>query len=167
MPATPRDLLKPRAQRLAEVFQSEQLQAGQANAQQIIFGLEAKAEGTTVKYELTAGEYAPDGVSLPVSIKAQAALALPSGATTGAGQKCLVLVEVNAAEEVFATASALTSGTPVLPALTAGTAAKPKRIAIAEILVPESFTVGTSKTSLCTFTAIKYSAGNESPVGGF
>jgi hypothetical protein len=167
MPATPRDREKPRAERLAEVFQAEQLQSGQANAQQIIFGLEAKAEGTTVEFEITAGEYAPDGVSLPVAIKAIAKKKLPAGATTGAGQTCLVLVEINAAEEVFVTASALTTGTPVLPALTAGTAAKPKRIAIAEILVPESFTVGTSKTSLCTFTAIVYSAGNKAPTGGF
>ena len=165
MPATPRDREKPRAQRLAEVFQSEQLQAGQANAQQIIYGLACSAE--TKKFKIEAGEYAPDGVSLPVVIKAITGQNLPSGATTGAGPTCLVLVEINAAEEVFTTASALTTGTPVLPALTAGTAAKPKRIAIAEILVPASFTVGTSEANLCTFTAIKYSAGNVSPVSGF
>lgn len=159
MPATPRDLLKPRAQRLAEVFQSEQLQAGQANAQQIIYGLELSAE--TKKFGITAGEYAPDGVSLPVTIKAITGQSVAAGAATSSGQKCIVLVEINAKEEVFQTVSALTGGTPVLPALTAG------RIAIGFIEIPESFTVGTTEVKAAMLKAVKYSAGNVSPVSGF
>lgn len=161
MPATPRDLLKPRAQRLAEVANSIQLQAGQANAQQIIFGLELTAE--TKKFGVTAGEYAPDGVSQPVSIAAAiTGVSIPAGATTGAGQKCFVLVEINAKSEAFTSVSALTTGTPVLPALTAG------RIAVGFIEIPESFTAGTTNCPTGTaLKAIKYSAGNTSPTGGF
>lgn len=159
MPATPRDLLKPRAQRLAEVFQSEQLQAGQANAQQIIWGLLLKAE--TKKFGIEAGEYAPDGVSLPVSIKAITGQVVASGAKTGAGQKCFILVEINSKEEVFQTVSALTTGTPVLPALTAA------RIAVGFIEVPEEFTPSTTEVTAGMLKAIKYSAGNVSPTSGF
>jgi hypothetical protein len=159
MPATPRDLLKPRAQRLAEVFQSEQLQAGQANAQQIIYGLELEAEAK--KFKISAGEYAPDGVSLPVVIKAITGQSVAAGAETTASQKCYVLVEINAKEEVFQTVSALTSGTPVLPALTAG------RIAIGYLSIPASFTVGTTEVKANMCVAIKYSAGNVSPTSGF
>lgn len=160
MPATPRDLLKPRAQRLAEVANSVQLQAGQANAQQIIFGLTLEAE--TKKFKVLEGEYFPDGVSQPVLIKTISGISIPAGATTGAGQKCFVLVEVNAKEEAFTSVSALTTGTPVLPALTAG------RIAVGYIEIPESFTAGTTNCPTGTaLKAIKYSAGNTSPTGGF
>lgn len=167
MPATPRDLLKPRAQRLAEVAQSIQLQAGQANAQQIIYGLELVAE--TKKFGITAGEYAADGVNQPIVIaSAITGQSIPAGATTGAGQKCFVLVEINAKSEVFTTVSALTTGTPVLPALTASDTGKGTRIAIGYIEIPESFTAGTTNCPTGTaLKAIQYSAGNVSPVSGF
>lgn len=159
MPATPRDLLKPRQERLAEVMYSAQLQAGQANAQQIIFGLELEPNATK-KFSVTAGEWAEGGASELVTFKAKTAITLTVG-TTGAGQKCFVLIELNKKEEVFQTASALTTGTPVLPALTAG------RIAIGYLSLPESFTAGTSTIEASYCIPIKYSAGNQSPVGGF
>lgn len=159
MPATPRDLGKPRAQRLSEVFTSEQLQAGQANAQQIIYGLELEAESKA--FAISKGEYAPDGVSLPVALAAKTAQVVNVGATTTTGQKCFILVEVNAAGEVFQTVSAITTGTPVLPSLTAG------RIAIGYLSIPASFTPGTTAVTGGMCIPIKYSAGNTSPVSGF
>lgn len=162
MPATPRDLLKPRQERLAEVAYSAQLQAGQANAQQIISGLELEAE--TKKFKISAGEYAKDGVSEFVITKAITGQSVPSGAKTGAGQKCYVLVEINEKEEVFTTVSALTTGTPVLPALTASAAG---RIAVGYIEVPEEFTPGTTEVKASMLKAVKYSAGNKKPYEGF
>jgi hypothetical protein len=159
MPATPRDLLKPRQQRLSEVMTSAQLQAGQANAQQIIFGLTLEANAKT--FNILAGEYQPDGVSQPIAIAAKAAIAVAAGAKTAAEQKCIVLVEINAAGEVFQTVSGLTTGTPVLPALTAN------RIAIGFIEVPAEFVPGTTTVTAGMLKAVKYSAGNTSPVAGF
>lgn len=162
MPATPRDVLKPRQERLAEVFYGAQLQSGQANAQQIVYGLEGEAE--TKKFKITAGEYFENGASEPVKIKAITAQTVASGSTTNSSQFCYILVEINEKEEVFQTVSALTTGTPVLPALTAG------RIAIFYISIPNSFTAGTTEPTegnSVKFVPIKYSAGNKAPSEGF
>jgi hypothetical protein len=159
MSATPRDLLKPRQERLAEVMHSNQLQAGQANAQQIIYGLELEPE--TKKFKVTAGEWAEGGASELLIMKAKIALSVAVGAKTGAAQACYILVEVNKKEEVFQTVSAVTAGTPVLPSLTAG------RIAIGYLSIPEEFTPGTTEVKANMCIAVKYSAGNASPVSGF
>jgi hypothetical protein len=160
MPATPRDLLKPRQQRLSEVLTSAQLQAGQANAQQIVWGLKCEAE--TKKCKVLAGEYLKDGVSEPVAFVEKTGVSFPAGCTTAAGVTLLVLVEITVGTTtVTLTPGAATAGTPILPALTAG------RIAVAQILVPESWTATSSEANLCTYTAIKYSAGNASPTSGF
>ncbi len=159
MPATPRDLLKPRQERLAEVMYSNQLQAGQANAQQIVYGLELEAE--TKKFKVTAGEWAEGGASELLTMKAKTGLTVAVGSKTGAGQTCYILVEVNKKEEVFQTVSAITAGTPVLPALTAG------RIAVGYLSIPAEFTPGTTEVTAGMCIAIKYSAGNASPVSGF
>lgn len=159
MPATPRDLGKPRAQRLAEVMSSIQLQAGQPNAQQIIFGLELEANAKA--FNVSGGEFAPDGVSQPIAVVAKNAVAVTAGAATGVGQVCLVLVELDKTGAVFQTVSAIVGANPVLPPLTAA------RIAVGFIEIPASFTPGTTAVTAGMLKAIKYSAGNTSPTGGF
>jgi hypothetical protein len=159
MPATPRDLLKPRQERLAEVMYSNQLQAGQANAQQVIWGLTVVPDGKKITVE--EGEWAEGGASELLTMKQKVGVTIATGSKTAAGQFCYVLVEVNKKEEVFQTVSAITGATPVLPALTAG------RLAIAYLSIPEEFTPGTTEIKAANIGAIKYSAGNESPVSGF
>lgn len=160
MPATPRDILKPRSQRLSEVMTSIQLQAGQTNDQQIIWGLGLKVNAThNYDFDIEKGE-----VCINQELKEIAALTeqtVPAGAETTASQTCYVLLEVNASGVLTKTVSAKTEGTPVLPALNAA------RIAIAYIAIPKSYTVGTTELKTEYFKPILYSAGNISPTGGF
>lgn len=163
MPATPRDLLKPRQERLAEVFQAIQLQSGQANGQQIISGLGIELPGEAKKFVVEAGEAAFDGVSLPQVVKKTAEQEVAAGATLTSGQNCFVLIEITKAEEpeVKQTVSAITGGTPIVPALTAG------RLAVAVLSLKGAFTPGTTKLTAAMVIPVKYSAGNVSPTGGF
>lgn len=160
MPATPRDILKPRSQRLSEVMTSIQLQAGQANDQQVIWGLGLKINAThNYDFDIEKGE-----VCINQELKEIAALTeqtVPAGAETTSAQTCFVLLEVSPAGVLTKTVSAKTEGTPVLPALNAA------RIAVAYIAIPKSYTVGTTELKTEYFKPIVYSAGNVSPTGGY
>lgn len=160
MPATPRDILKPRSQRLSEVMTSIQLQAGQANDQQVIWGLGLKVNAThNYDFDIEKGE-----VCINQELKEIAVLTeqtVPAGAETTSAQTCFVLLEVSPAGVLTKTVSAKTEGTPVLPALNAA------RIAVAYIAIPKSYTVGTTELKTEYFKPILYSAGNVSPTGGF
>lgn len=162
MAATPRDLTKPRQERLREVFESLQYQAGMSNAQQIIYGQEIELTSSGVKFVVTAGEAAWDGVSQPQATKKTAEQAVATAAKLEAGQNCYILVELTKAEEpeVKQTVSAITGGTPVIPALTAG------RLAVAVLSLKGAFTPGTTKMEAVNIIPVPYSAGNESPTAG-
>lgn len=160
MPATVRDVGKPRAERLREVAENIQYQEGMANSQQIIYGCELEINAThNYNFNITAGE-----VCINQELKAITALTaqtVPAGAETTSTQTCYVLLELSPAGALTKTVSALTTGTPVLPALTAA------RIAVAYIAIPKSYTVGTTELKTEYFHAIAYSAGNASPTAGY
>ena len=138
-----------------------QEQTGQSNDQQIVYGCTLGINGThNYNFDVLAGEVCI-GQELK-SIAAALANTVPAGAELLAGQKCYVLVEVNAAGEVFKTVSAITGGaTPVLPALTAN------RIAIAYLSLSGVFTPGTTALTEAMLKPVLYSAGNISPTTGF
>lgn len=161
MSATPRDLLKPRMQRIREVAESVQQQAGQANSQQIIYGCGLVVGSTKTDFTIDAGEVTFDGVSQPVEVAQVANTAVAAGAALSAGQNCYVLVELDKEGKTHQTVSAITGGTPVLPALTA------ERIAVGYLTLKGAFTPGTTELTAEMLKPIAYSAGNEAPTAGF
>lgn len=163
MSATPRDLLKTRQQRVAEVYQLLQYQAGQANSQFVSFGCVLAPGGTATQLAISAGEYvlAQQVISFP----AVTGQVLTSLTNTGAGQSCLVLVEADTTQPTpvltLTQGVIVSSGTPVLPQPT------PTRIALGWLAIPASFTMGTTSLTGGMCVTMPYSAGNTSPIGGF
>lgn len=159
MSATPRDLLKPRPQRVHEVYQSVQLQAGQANSQYVSFGCKVQVDATNTKFDITTGEYVL-GQSI-VSFAGLSAQNVAAGAALSAGQAVFVLLELDGSGALTQTVGAITTGTPVLPALTAS------RIAVGYLSLTGAFTPGTTALVAGNCVTLAYDAGNVSPVGGF
>lgn len=158
MAALPRDLTKPRAQRLSEVMQSIQQQAGQPNSQLIVFGCVLAVGGTASQLAISQGEYVL-GQQI-VELAAQTALAVPAGANPGAGLSVIVNVEGDSTGAVTLTPGSI-AGVPVAPALT------PAKILLGQLTIPGAFTPGTTSLTTGMLTSTPYSAGNVSPVGGF
>lgn len=173
MSATPRDLLKTRAQRVMEVYNSVQLQSGQANSQLVGFGCVLAPGGTNTQLAISAGEYVL-GQSIINFPAVTGQLLTGLGFTnTAAGQSCLVLVEADATQPTpvltLTQGVIVSSGTPVLPQPTS------TKIVLGYLAIPASFTFGTTAltaggtslapTGICVTQS--YSAGNVSPVGGF
>lgn len=160
MSATPRDLLKPRQQRVSEVYQLLQYQAGQANSQLVSFGCAIAVDATTTKFAVGAGEYVLG--QAVVSFAAQTAQVVAGGAALSAGQSAFVLIEADAAQVLYQTVGAIvSSGTPVLPVPT------PTRIALGYLSLAGVFTPGTTVLTAGMIVNLAYSAGNVSPVGGY
>jgi len=158
MSATPRDLLKPRQQRVSEVYQLLQYQAGQANSQVVAFGCQVLVDAATTKFQVTAGEYVL-GQSI-VTFNALTAQVVPGGATTAAGQSVFVLIEADAAAALHLTVGVIvSSGTPVLPQPT------PTWIALGYLSLGASFTAGTTVLTGANVVSLAYSAGNVNPAG--
>lgn len=147
MSARPRDIIKSRAQRIAEVCAAVWLKSGMADGQAVIFGGNLTATTTTVALSDTC---AVIGGAF-VDKAAQAAIAVPAGAATGAGQECIVLYEMDSAGTVTATAGAVAAtGLAVRPAETAG------RVVLGTLKVGASFVVGTTNTSTGVLTKEPY-----------
>lgn len=163
MSASPRDLLKPRSQRLLEVAESVQLQSGLADGQYVTFGCLLAPGATNTQLAISAGEYAIGGllIELPaVTAQALGALGLTN---TAAGQTCYVLVEADNAQPTpnltFTQSAIVTVGTPVLPSPNAA------RIALGYLSIPASFTFGTTALTAGMCKQIAYDAGNINPAG--
>lgn len=147
MPATPRDALKTRRQRIGEVYALNQLQAGQANSQLVSFGCQLVPGTTNTSLGITVGEFVIGQTVVPFAGIATG-IAVPAGAQTSSIQFCKVLVEVDGnnagaqtSANVFLTAGPLVTGSQSaapLPALT------PTRIAIGWLEIPSSFTPGST-----------------------
>jgi hypothetical protein len=172
MSASPRDLLKPRSQRLLEVAHAIQQQVGFADSQYVTFGCVLAPGGTNTQLAIGAGEYSLGQglIELPaVTGQVLTGLGLTN---TGAGQTCLVLVEADATQPIpvltFTQGAIVNSGTPVLPSPTAS------RIVLGYLNVPASFTFGTTPltaggTSLApsggVCVTMSYDKGNANPAG--
>lgn len=169
MAASPRDLLKPRSQRLMEVAQSIQQQNGFADGQFVTFGCVLAPGATDTELAISQGE-----VSIAqslVEVPAQAGLLLTGAEVQGviptlvAGEACYVLVEVDATGDTFylTPGATVTGGTPVMPAPTA------TRIVLGYLSLAGAFTPGTTALTAAMCITQPYSAGNVNPVaaGGF
>lgn len=161
MAALPRDLQKPRAQRLSEVAQSLQQQAGQTNTQFVTFGCVVSPDVThAYNFAVSAGEYCL-GQAL-VEFAGAVAQAVPGGADPGAGQEVIVNIEGDSSGALHLTVGAIASGgSPVAPALT------PAYILLGQLVITGAFTPGTTALTSGECVTTPYSAGNESPIGGF
>jgi hypothetical protein len=169
MPATPRDLFKSHTQRVAETTYLAQLQAGQANSQQVVSGLVAGVGATQVyQVDVSAGEAVILGQL--VSVAAVTQTALPAGATTSASQYANLLVElawaslangavVTPSVVITAGAYAASAAAAVTPPINSG------RLALAVIAVPPSFTYTSSTLLTAWFTPVAYDAGFAPDVG--
>lgn len=160
MATLPRDLQKPRAQRVSEVYTSLQLQAGQTDSQLVSFGCVVAVDATTTKFAVSAGEYVLG--QAVVSFAAALAQVVPAGANPAAGQQVIVNLEgdVNGALQTVVGAFA-SAGAAVAPALT------PARILLGQLVINGAFTPGTTVLTGANIVTTAYSAGNTSPVGGF
>lgn len=161
MSATPRDLLKPRAQRVAEVYQSIQHQAGQPNSQLVSFGCVVAVDAVTTKWAVSAGEYVLG--QQVVAFAGVTAQVVPSGAATSTAQLVIVLIEGDAAGAVSTIVGAIASGggAAVIPQPT------PAKIVLGYLSLPASFTPATTVLTSGMCVTLPYSAGNTSPVSGF
>src|ERR1039458_6558482 len=93
MPGTPRDLFKSHSQRVSETVGLAQLQAGQANSQQVVSGLVAGVAAAQVyQVDVSAGSAVVGGQL--ASSAAVLSTALPAGATTTSAQYVNLLVEL-------------------------------------------------------------------------
>lgn len=178
MPAQPRDLLKPRAQRLMEVAHAAQQETGLADGQYVTYGCKLAPGGTNTQLAISDGEYflAQSLIEFPTN----AGITLTTAANwagsvaptnTGAGQSCYCLVEADVTQPTpvvtLTQGVIVSSGTPVLPTLT------PTRIMLGYLAIPASFTFGTtaltaggyslSPTGICVTQS--YDAGNINPAG--
>lgn len=171
MPASPRDLLKPRAQRLGEVAQGIMQQTGFHDSQYVTYGAVLAPGGTNTQLAISAGEYvlAQQLTQLPaVTGQLLTGLGLTN---TAAGQSCLVLVEADATQPTpvltFTQGAIVSGGSPVLPA------PNPARIVLGYLAIPASFTFGTTPltaggtslapTGICV--TLSYDKGNVNPSG--
>lgn len=178
MSASPRDLLKPRAQRLLEVAQGIQQQTGFADSQYVTFGCKLAPGSTAANLAVSDGEYSLAQSLVQYAGTAAAGVSIASGqaiwngqtpTNTAAGQLCIVLIEADASGTLYATQGAIAnSGTPVAPSPTAN------RIVLGYLSVPASFTFGTTAltaggTSLNPTGGIcvtqSYDKGNVNPSG--
>lgn len=144
MSATPRDLVKPRPQRLGELYSLNQLQAGQANSQAVTFGCLLAADVThNYNLAISAGNFFL--AQAEVVFAGAVAQALPGGATTTSAQFMKVLVELDAAGTVYFIVGAPVTTQQSDAILPAGNAA---HISVGYLALPVSFTPGT--TSIAT-----------------
>ena len=162
MAASPRDLLKPRAQRLEEVAMGLQKQAGFHDSQFVTFGCVLAPGGTTSQLAISAGEYSLGQALVEfAAVTAQVLSGLtPALVTMIAGQSCYVLVEADASSVLYFTQSAIVSaGTPVMPSPTAS------RIVLGYLAPTGAFTFGTTALTAPFCVTQPYSAGNVNPSG--
>lgn len=161
MSATPRDLLKPRQQRVSEVYSLLQLQAGQANSQFVSFGCVLAPGGTNTQLAISAGEYVL-GQSV-INFPAVTGQAITTAPTLTSGQSVYVLVEADTTQPTPAltltNGVVVTSGTPVLPQ------PNPARIALGYLSLTGAFTPGTTPLTTPMCVTLSYSAGNVNPAG--
>lgn len=161
MSAQPRDLLKPRAQRLQEVYTAAQEQVGLADGQMVAFGCVLAPGATPQQLAISAGEFVSAGsvLNLP-AVTGQVLTALTNLA---AGQSCYVLVEADMTQPtpvLTLTQSAIVAaGLPVMPSPTA------TKIVLGYLSLAGVFTMGTTALTgpMCITQA--YSAGNVNPSG--
>jgi hypothetical protein len=143
MSALPRDLSKPRNQRIGEVSQLLQYQAGQANGQLVAYGCLLSADVThNYNVAVSAGEFYI--AQSDIQFAGAVAQGLPSGATTTSAQYLKVLVELDAAGNVyFIVGSPVTTqqSDAVLPAGVA------THISVGYLAIPPSFTVATTSVA--------------------
>lgn len=163
MAASPRDLLKPRSQRLAEVAEATQLQTGMADGQTVTFGCVLAVGGTPAQLAISAGEYTLGGptlVELPaVTGQVLTGFSIP---TLSAGQSCNVLVEADATQPtptLTLTPGAVTTGVPVTPS------PNPARIVLGHLALAGAFTPGTTSLTSPMCVTETYNAGNVNPAG--
>lgn len=162
MAASPRDLLKPRAQRLKEVAEGLQNQQGFADSQFVTFGCVLAPGSTAPNLAISSGEFslAQALVQYAGTVAAGVVLTGLGLTNTGAGQSCYVLVESDAAGVLSYSQSAIvSSGTPVMPSPNAG------RIVLGYLNIGASFTFGTTALTAPMCVTQPYSAGNVSPSG--
>jgi hypothetical protein len=166
MSATPRDLLKPRAQRLAEVYQSLQHQAAQSNSQIVTFGCVLAPGGTNTQLAISAGKYVLGQSEIDFPAVTGQLLTGLGLTNTAAGQTCIVLVEADATQPtpvLTLTQSAIATGgaAAVAPAPNTG------RIVLGRLAIPASFTFGTTALTGPMCVTEPYYSSTVSPVGGF
>ena len=163
MAASPRDLLKPRAQRLQEVAQGLQGQSGFHDSQFVTFGCVPAPSTTPAKLAISAGEYVLGQTLVEFPAVSELALSGLGLTNTSSGQTCYVLIEADGTQPTplltFTQSAIVTAGTPVMPSPNAG------RIVLGYLSIPASFTF--TSTSLTTAICVTqpYSAGNVNPSG--
>jgi hypothetical protein len=165
MAASPRDLLKPRTQRLEEVATGLQKQAGFHDSQFVTFGCVLAPGATPANLAISAGEYALGQalIELP-AVTAQVLSGLtPALVTMAAGQSCYVLVEADATQPTpvltFTQSAIVSAGTPVMPSPNAG------RIVLGYLAPTGVFVFGTTALTAPFCVTQPYSAGNVNPSG--
>lgn len=156
MSAKPRDLLKSRPARLAEVLSHLALKAGHANGQVILDGAAVAVGTTATKFNTTAGEVVLAGAI--VAVAATVDNVVDAGSTTGAGEfrKVLVEVDVNGAVAQVVGAKAASQAAAVLPD------GDPTRISLGWLEIPASFTPATTNVVAGMVKQMPYNNGSNS-----
>lgn len=150
MPASLRNQLKSRVQRLGEVLTHSHLKSGQADSQVILQGCDLGF--STVSFTIAVGEVVLAGAV--VALAATGATAVPAGAATAAGQFRKVLIEKDSANAVSTVVGniAADQASAVLPA------GDPTKISVGYIEVPASFTPGTTSLTAPMLKKVAYHA---------
>ena len=150
MSASPRDVIKTRAQRIGEVYSQLHLKNGQADSQLVSFGGDLGVGTTNTRFKVNDTELVL-GQAI-VNKTAEDNIVVDATASTAAGQFRKVLVEANASGTISQKVGAIASAQAdaVLPK------GDTDKVSVGWIEVPASFTPGTTAVTAAMLKKMPY-----------